>query len=329
MSATALVYDIQGYSVHDGPGIRTTVFLKGCPLRCPWCHSPESQSFEKQVCFKKMSCLGLERCDSSCLKACPRPGALEEGERMDVMSEFPDESGEMAAPTEKKTVPHIVRSKCDDCAKCVDICYAKALYVCGEEWTADKMLKRVLRDRRFYEKSGGGVTLSGGEPLCQLDFAVEFLMLCKEAGLHTALDTTGFVPEKSILAVLPYVDLFLYDLKHMDSEWHKRATAVPNEQIHENAKVIAENSGKMQIRIPVIPQYNDNDENMKKTSDFCLELGDAVTLVQLLPYHTLGVSKYERLQWDKPIFEAPPMPDSKVEKFAEIFRKKGLNAQLH
>lgn len=328
MSATALVYDIQGYSVHDGPGIRTTVFLKGCPLRCPWCHSPESQSFKPQVCFKQTSCLGIERCEGSCLNACPVPGALVRGEEVDDTPEFIDESGE-AAPPGKKTVPHIIRSLCDDCAKCTEVCYAKALYVCGEEWTAEDMLKRVLRDRRFYEKSGGGVTLSGGEPLCQLEFAVEFLKRCKEAGLHTALDTTGFVPESSIAAVLPYVDLFLYDLKHMDSDLHKQVIGVPNEPIHANARFIAANGGNLQVRIPVIPRFNDNEENMEKTAALSKELGDAVSLIQLLPYHTLGVSKYERLQWDQPIFEAPPMPEERVKEFAEFFEQRGLNAQVH
>lgn len=328
MSASALVYDIQGYSVHDGPGIRTTVFLKGCPLRCPWCHSPESQSFKPQVCFKKTSCLGIEKCEGACLNACPKPGALERGEVIDDTPEFIDESGE-AAPPAKKTVPHIVRSLCDDCAACTQVCYAKALYVCGEKWTAADMVKRVLRDKRFYEKSGGGVTLSGGEPLCQLEFAVEFLAGCKEAGLHTAVDTTGFVPASSLRAVLPYTDLFLYDLKHMDSALHKQVIGVPNEPILENARMLASEGGVLQVRIPVIPQFNDNRENMERASAFCKELGDAVSLVQLLPYHTLGVSKYERLQWDKPIFEAAPMPDKRVEEFAVFFREQGIEAQVH
>lgn len=328
MSATALVYDIQGYSVHDGPGIRTTVFLKGCPLRCPWCHSPESQSFKPQVCFKQTSCLGIERCEGSCLNACPTPEALVRGGEIDDTPEYLDEPGEIA-PVKKKTVPHIIRSLCSDCGKCTEICYAKALYVCGKEWTAEAMLRRVERDRHFYEKSGGGVTLSGGEPLCQLEFAVEFLQRCKEAGLTTALDTTGFVPASSIEAVLPYVDLFLYDLKHMDSEFHQQIIGVPTGPIHENAKLIASKGGKLQVRIPVIPRFNDNEENMGRAADFCKELGDAVTLIQLLPYHTLGVSKYERLQWDKPVFEAPPMPEERVAEFAKFFQGRGLSAQVH
>ena len=328
MPATALIYDVQGYSVHDGPGIRTTVFLKGCPLRCPWCHSPESQSFKPQVCFKQTSCLGIERCEGSCLNACPTPGALERGSEVDIVSEFLDESGN-AAPAAKKIVPHIVRSLCDDCARCTEVCYAKALYVCGEKWTADAMLKRVLRDRRFYEKSGGGVTLSGGEPLCQVEFAVEFLKRCKEEGLHTALDTTGFVPASSIEAVLPYVDLFLYDLKHMDDDRHRRVVGVSNGPIHENARLIVSRGGSLQIRVPVIPRFNDNEDNMMDTAMFCKELGSAVSLIQLLPYHTLGISKYERLQWDQPVFEAPPMSEERVEEFAEFFRQHGLNAQVH
>ena len=312
MPVTGLVYDIQGYSVHDGPGIRTTVFLKGCPLSCPWCHSPESQSFKPQVCLKKTSCMGLDAC-SHCLDACA-VGALQ----------APGETSEAA-----KAAPSFHHSKCTDCGACVDACPPKALYVCGRSYTVEEALTRVLRDRPFYEASGGGVTLSGGEPLCQPDFAESFLRSCKKAGLSTALDTTGYAPREAVDRAMPYTDLFLYDLKHLDSAAHQRACGVPNEVILDNARYIASSGGKLQIRIPLIPLFNDTEENLRATARFCRELGDTVATVQLLPYHTLGVSKYERLGYDGKVFAAQPMSDERAEELSGAFRDEGLPVVIH
>lgn len=312
MSVTGLVYDVQGYSVHDGPGIRTTVFLKGCPLSCPWCHSPESQLFEPQVCLKKTSCMGLEGC-SHCLDVCAT-GALRA-------------PGEEAEAT--KAAPCFHHSECTDCGACVDVCPPKSLYVCGRSYTVEEALARVLRDRPFYETSGGGVTLSGGEPLCQPDFAESFLRACKEAGVDTALDTTGYVPSGAIDRVLPYTDLFLYDLKHLDSAAHQRACGVPNEIILDNARHIASAGGKLQIRIPLIPRFNDAEDNLRSTARFCRELGEAVETVQLLPYHTLGVSKYERLGYDRKVFTAEPMSDERAEELSVSFRDENLPIIIH
>lgn len=311
MAATGLVYDIQGYSVHDGPGIRTTVFLKGCPLSCLWCHSPESQSFQPQVCFKKTACMGLSTC-THCVDACPTGALSDEGNAVN-----------------SKRVPTRERRLCTDCAACVAVCPPKALYVCGREYSVDEALKRVLRDKPFYESSGGGVTLSGGEPLCQLDFAQEFLEACHDAGLNTALDTTGFAPREALERVLPHTDLFLYDLKHLDSAEHRRACGVPNEQIVANARFLAESGAQMQIRIPLIPLFNDMRRNLEATADLCCELGDAVTTVQLLPYHTLGVSKYERLDYDGKVFEAAPMSDEQAAEAAAVFESRGLPVVIH
>ena len=319
MSTTGMIYDIQGYSVHDGPGIRTTVFLKGCPLRCPWCHSPESQAFHAQVCYKKTSCIGSDTC-GRCMQACPKGAIL-----IVEDAQFSAASESM----EKVWRIHIDRDLCDDCAICAESCPSNALYVCGKRWSVDDVVARVLKDRHFYEASGGGVTLSGGEPLSQIAFAADFLKACKGCGLNTALDTTGFASEDSVRAVLPYTDLFLLDLKHMDSRSLERTVGVPNEPILRNAKLIAALGGKIQVRIPVIPRFNDTLENMESTAQFCYALKDAISHVQLLPYHTLGLAKHERLQSKDKVFAATPLSDEEVKVFREPFVSKGIDVVIH
>lgn len=313
---TGKVYDIQGFSVQDGPGIRTTVFLKGCPLRCPWCHSPESQAFHEQLCWMEMKCVGIDAC-GKCLDACAKkaisPGKVKKH------------------PVTQEVVRHIAidRSICDNCGDCATVCYYKALYICGTDYTVEELAERLSRDIPFYEESGGGVTISGGEALSQPDFILELLKSLKTRGIHTALDTTGHVPYKTIEKVLPYTDLFLYDLKHMDSRQHKLVIGVGNELILENAQKIAGAGGKMQIRIPVIPNFSDSEENIRKTGDFCMSLGEAVTLVQLLPYHTLGVMKYQRIDDTKTVLEAAPPSDQKVQALKKILENMGLPVTVH
>ncbi len=309
-----LVYDIQGFSIQDGPGIRTTVFLKGCPLHCPWCHSPESQSFKKQLSFKKADCLGIDAC-GACLRACPHE-ALTASELQETLQGM-------------RRYPHIDHSLCKDCGLCSKACCSKSLYLCGDDYTVEAAVARVLKDRKFYESSDGGITLSGGEPMSQFAFSLAFLKACKEAGLHTALDTTGFAPGDRYEEILPYVDLFLFDIKNMDSDLHEAVTGVPNGIILENLRRIAKAGGKIQVRVPVIPQFNNTHEHMQKVAKLCAELGDAVTYVQLLPYHTMGLSKYEKLQWDKPIFEATPLADDDVACYIDDFTAVGIKAVLH
>ena len=312
---TGRIYDIQGFSVQDGPGIRTTAFLKGCPLRCPWCHSPESQAFYPQLSWINMRCLGTEACDSRCIKACPK-GAIELGDtRLDAKT-----------MTDLQMV-HVNRDICDNCGKCAEVCHPHALYICGEDYTVDQLVERLLQDRKFF-KMGGGVTISGGECLCQVEFVVEVIKRLKEEGINIAIDTTGFAPWETVQKVLPYTDLFLYDLKHMDSEKHKQMVGVPNELILENAKKLAEVGAKMQIRIPVIPMFNNDEENIRKTAEFCKELGDAVTVIQLLPYHNLGVTKYLRIS-DKPVAEATPPSDKQMQRLKSIMEEYGLPVTIH
>ena len=308
---TGRIYDIQGFSVQDGPGVRTTVFLKGCPLRCPWCHSPESQAFYPQLSWISMRCQGTELCKERCIHACTK-GALELGD-----------TREDAVNHTQLQMVHVKRDLCDNCGDCAEVCYPSALYICGKDYTVDELVARLLQDRRFYETSGGGVTISGGECLSQVDFVVEVLKRIKAEGIHTALDTTGFASWSTVEKVLPYVDLFLYDLKHMDSTKHEAVVGVPNGPILENAKKLAEAGAKMQIRIPVIPLFNNDDDNIRKTAEFCMELGDAVEVVQLLPYHNLGVTKYLRIS-DEPVAEATPPTDAFMQRLKGLMEDCGL-----
>jgi len=313
---TGKVYDIQGFSVQDGPGIRTTVFMKGCPLQCPWCHSPESQQFHAQLSWMSMRCVGVDTC-SDCLDACSR-GAI-----------TPAQLTQHATTQESIRHIHINRSICDNCGDCTEVCYRNALYMCGTDYSVEDLLNRVLKDKPFYEQSGGGVTISGGEPLSQPDFVLQFLQRLKESGIHTALDTTGYTQYEIIDKALPYTDLFLYDLKQMDSSQHKIVTGVPNELILENAQKIAKNGGKIQIRIPMIPDFNDSEESFQSTGLFCKSLGDAVTVIQLLPYHTLGVMKHQRISEGKPIPEAEPPSDGKISILKELLESLGLPVTVH
>ncbi|NLM51423.1 MAG: glycyl-radical enzyme activating protein [Firmicutes bacterium] len=313
---TGKIFDIQGFSVHDGPGIRLTIFMKGCPLRCPWCHSPESVAFHTELNWMEIRCEGIEKC-GKCLDACPH-NAIKPGKKKKSLTD----------DTEIQLVT-VDRSKCDNCGACAKACLSQALYLCGTDYTVDEIMKYIRRDIPFYEQSGGGVTFSGGECLYQYEFLREVLKRCKEEGIHTAIDTSGYVDWKNIEAVLPYTDLFLYDLKNMNSKLHKMVIGVPNERILENAKKIAAAGGKFQIRIPIIPKFNDSVKSFKDAGEFICSLGDAVEVVQLLPYHTLGVVKYERLHREAPVLVADPPADELVQARKKLLEEMGLKVIIH
>lgn len=310
-----MIYDIQGFSVHDGPGVRTTVYLKGCPLHCPWCHSPESQSFQKQMSYASTRCIGVEAC-GECIRICPE-NAVERGN----------------AETVSGSVLHKIRwhrDRCVQCFACTERCFVDALSVCGKHYTVEGVLQILRKDYDFLKSTNGGITVSGGEALSQPEFATALLEAVQADGIHTALDTTGFTTPANIMSALPYTNLFLYDLKHMNSETHRQVTGVPNERILENAKLIAENGGKLQIRIPVIPGFNDSTENLVATAAFCAGLGDAVTLVQLLPFHHLGASKYERIQQPDPMpADIAPPSDEQMQTYLKLMQSYGLNSIIH
>ena len=344
---SGVVYDIQGFSVQDGPGIRTTVFLKGCPLRCPWCHSPESQRFDIQLSWQWRKCIGTEVC-GLCLACCPRD-AIGPGEVSYPIAPV-GESAVFGAPAAGNEATgsddatggeggdavdsgiQLIRvdwDTCDDCGLCARQCPSGALSLWGKRYTVSEVVARVIRDRPFFDRSGGGVTVSGGEPLSQAEFTRALLRALKEQGLHTALDTTGFAPWRVIDQVLPYVDLFLLDLKHMESSAHRATVGVPNERILENAREIAAAGGKMQIRVPIIPRFSDTADNVQALGRFAAELGDAVTIVQLLPYHAMGVPKWERIKHGGPIFEATAPPDKRVGELKALLEEFGLTVQVH
>jgi pyruvate formate lyase activating enzyme len=258
-----IVFDVKHFAVHDGPGIRTTIFLKGCPLRCEWCHSPESQSLNPELLIHQDRCIGCGRC----LEVC--------------------KLGAISSPRE------IDRKKCSLCGECAEACYAGALELLGKKMTTDQLMEIVEKDRELLMSSGGGVTLSGGEPMMQSGFVVELLGRLKETGYHTTLDTSGYTPWEKLKQALEYTDLVLYDLKHMDSFKHKQHTSVSNDLILENLAKTSKNGKNIWIRVPLIPRINDDEENLRELADYVKEL--EVERTYILPYHTLGVAKYAAL----------------------------------
>ncbi len=262
-----LVFNIQRFSIHDGPGIRTTVFLKGCNLRCFWCHNPESINPGPELQLFLQKCIGCGKC----FEICPvNAHQVIDGQRV------------------------FLREICSGCGKCAEFCYAEALVMAGEEMTVEEVVEEVEKDKAFYDNSGGGVTLSGGEALLQKDFAKAILIESKKRGLHTVVDTAGNVPWQLFEEVLPYVDLFLYDIKVLDDKKHRRATGVGNERILDNFSKLAMAGKDICIRIPVIPNLNDNKEEMEKMAAFIKGL-NGIHTVELLPFHGLGEGKYESL----------------------------------
>ncbi len=264
---TGLVFNIQRFSVNDGPGIRTTVFLKGCPLHCRWCHNPESISQRKEMILREDRCL---RC-GDCMKAC-KNGAVREVNGSYVTS----------------------REKCLQCGDCLEICYADAREIVGKEMTVEDLVKEIERDRVFFDESGGGVSFSGGEPLLQHEFLTAALQACKQKGLHTVVDTTGFTAPTILERVSEYVDLFLYDLKTLDDHKHKEYTGVSNRLIVENLGRLSRWRKHVIVRVPVIPGVNDEPDDIHEIGAFVAALGN-IREIQLLPYHQTGIEKYHRL----------------------------------
>jgi pyruvate formate lyase activating enzyme len=261
-----LIFNIQKFSVHDGPGIRTTVFMKGCPLHCLWCSNPESQDFSSHLIVRDVNCKGC----GACMKACQRGAITLTG----------------------KTGRNIDRGRCNSCLLCVDSCLYHSLNKCGEYMTIKQVLDEVVQDKLFYKNSGGGVTISGGEPLSQSKFVGEFLAECKKEGLHTTLETSGYAPWKDMEKVLRFVDLTLFDIKHLHSDKHQKTTGVKNNIILENLQKAA-GTNKIWLRIPLIAGFNDSGEHIKKVAALGREIG--AQKISLLPYHEGGKSKCEQL----------------------------------
>lgn len=260
-----MLFDIQRSSTVDGPGFRTTVFLKGCNLRCAWCHNPESQSFAPQLLYYQDRCTGCGLCRCVC--------------------------------------PHALTA-CTLCGQCTTVCPNEARTVCGREYTVEEVMKEILRDRLFYRTSGGGATFSGGECLLQPDFLTALLMACRKQGVHTAVDTAGAVPFEVFERILPYTDLFLYDLKCMDSQLHRQWTGAGNEQILSNLSRLLKLGARVWVRIPLIVGFNDTPESMAAIRQF-LSVHPAPEKIELLPYHRMGENKARAMGRTPKSFEVP------------------------
>ncbi len=289
MPSSGLTFNLQRFSIEDGPGIRTTVFFKGCPLRCAWCHNPEGLRQQLELVWYDVRCIGAREC----VRICPE----------EALSLHPDGL-------------HIDRSQCTLCGRCVSVCPTAALEIIGQNWTAQELLAELLKDRAFYQTSGGGVTFSGGEPLLQVDLLAELLPLCHAEGLHVALDTCAAVAWDRFELVLPWVDLVLLDLKLIDAERHRAVTGMSNDLILENATRLAQRGQRLWIRTPVIPGYTDDLENISAIGRFIRGNLPTVERWDLLAYTNLGRPKYRRLDLPYALAEEPLLSRSRMDELA-------------
>ena len=298
---TGTIFDIQRYSIHDGQGIRTILFLKGCPLSCLWCANPESQSSQKQLMYYTTRCVSCFRC----LELCPQCALA-----MDFETRQLD----------------VDEDKCNLCGECEEFCFQNALAVVGRTATVPEVLDVVERDRAFYDGSGGGITLSGGEPLMQPEFCAAVLAACKRVGVSTAMETCGFQRWERAWPALELVDEVLLDIKVMDSAAHKRLTGVPNEQILDNARKLAQYHSSVTIRVPVVPACNDSRENIGQIAAFTAELG--LKKLHLLPYHRMGQKKYDYLGMNYALDEIKPPTPTHMEALSTLASDYGLEVQI-
>jgi pyruvate formate lyase activating enzyme len=292
-----LIFNIQKYSIHDGPGIRTAVFLKGCPLSCSWCHNPESQSFQREVMQFNNRCI---RC-GECIRVC-NSGALSNYE------------GELYRNVEL----------CAGCGRCAEVCYTNAIEIAGREISALELVMELEKDVIFYDSSKGGVTISGGEPLSQAEFTLEILQHCKKLELHTVVDTCGFGSSSMLEEISKVTDLFLFDLKLVDEERHKQYTGVSNAIIVQNLKLLSTLGKRIWIRVPIIPGINDDEENIAATAKLIRSTA-GVEQVNLLPYHNSAMEKYKRLNKAYQLCDIGIPQKDYMDKIAALYGLQGVN----
>jgi pyruvate formate lyase activating enzyme len=297
----AFLFDIKRYSINDGPGIRVTIFFKGCPLSCKWCHNPESWSFKAEKMYAKNKCIGC----SSCVDVCPENALLltAEGIQTDL-------------------------AKCTVCGKCAVVCPTKAMEMSGREYSEEEVMSVIRKETAIMDSSGGGVTFSGGEPLAYPEELKRLLLRCGEEGVHRAIDTSGYAKKTVIEDILPHTDLFLYDLKHLDADIHREWVGVDNAIILENLRFIAESEKTYHIRIPLIEGVNATHENISASIDFLTSLKRVPDRVGLLPYHNIATNKYEKLGrvYDDEGLSAPSK-ERQLE-ILNIFIDNGFNAVI-
>lgn len=300
MADKARIFDVKHYAVHDGPGIRTTFFLMGCPLRCLWCQNPESQKDETVITFTQMKCIGCGKCVEACGK-------------LDMNLQLP-------------------RSSCELCGKCVKTCYSGARQFGSTFYSPEDVLKKVKDEKIFFDSSKGGVTFSGGECMLHIDFLAETVKLLKENGIRSAIDTCGAVPKSSFERILPYADLYLYDIKKIDPALHREYTGMDNALILENLKFLTRNNANIIIRIPLIPGYTDSKEDIDAIGKFVRDdLNNKIIRCELLPYNKLAASKYgNKTIWsdytlgDYPLPEMEPQSKEYINELAEILKSYGI-----
>ena len=290
--SSGTVFEIQHFSLQDGPGIRTTVFLKGCPLRCLWCHNPESQDPHPELSFRPERCIGC----GWCFQVCPHGGRS------------PEHPGELR------------RDRCRRCGRCTERCYAGALELVGKTMTADEVLQEVLADREFYRHSGGGLTISGGEPLTQFPFVLELARAAKQQGIAVALDTSGYAPCEQLEALLPWVELFLYDCKATGAERHRELTGVDNVRILDNLARLDAAGARIWLRCPLVPGLNDQPEHLAAIADLA-NRRPRIERITLHPYHALGRDKEQRMGYHRPEVKAADFtPEEIVEHWLATVR---------
>lgn len=288
------VFNIQKFSINDGPGIRTTVFLKGCPLNCLWCHNPESKSIKPEIFYNFEKCIGC----SKCVNICPNGCHIIENDK------------------------HIYnREKCIVCSECADNCFVESLEAVGENKTVDHVMTEVLKDKDFYENSGGGVTVSGGEPMLQFEFTYELLKSAKANGLHTCIETCGFAKAENLAKIAPLVDIFLFDYKETDPLKHKEFTGVSNESIIENLKMLDQMGCKTILRCPIIPSLNDREEHLNGIAELANALQNVIE-INIEPYHPLGSSKAMFLDKEYPLKELTFPANETVEEWIKTISSK-------
>jgi pyruvate formate lyase activating enzyme len=297
---TGIVFDIKRFSIHDGPGIRTTVFLKGCPLRCAWCHNPESQRPEPQMMLRPSRCIAC----GACVDECPEEAIHWNG----------------AGPITDRTL-------CVACGVCTDFCAGEARELVGREMDIEEVLGEIKRDLAFFDESGGGVTFSGGDPLFQADFTLALLQACKTLEIHTAFDTSGAASWETLNRVRPFVDLFLYDLKLIENGRHRAATGSSNRVILDNLRRLSEAGESIQLRMAIIPGINDDEENIRLTAEFAAALPQ-IRGISLLPFHNTAQEKYGNLGLDYGLSGVQAPDEARMQEIGRLLAGYGLDVSL-